>query len=65
MTRNWAKRHWVLFIVIVCLLILFIAGNSGLADGIRIIFVGILRLIGQIIQQLLGLIGQLVNKIGR
>ncbi len=65
MTKNWRARHWLGAIVIIALLILLFAGGTGAADGIRIIFVGILHLLGQIITQLLGLAGQLINKIGR
>lgn len=65
MTKNWRARHWLVAIVLICLLILVLAGSTGAADGVRIVFSGILHLLSTIITQLLNLISQLVNKIGR
>ncbi len=65
MTKSWKKHHWLIAILLVCLLILVLFGGSGLADGIRIVLVGILHLLGQIITQLVALAGQLVSKIGK
>jgi hypothetical protein len=65
MTKSWKMRHWLIAIVIICLVILLFAGGTGAAEGIRITLTGILHLLGQIIQQLLGLLGQLINKIGK
>lgn len=63
MTKSWQKRHWFLLIVGVCLLILVLWPGSGVADAIRVIAHGLLDLIAKIVQELIVLIGQLINKI--
>jgi hypothetical protein len=63
MTKSWQKRHWFLVIVGICLLILILWPSSGVADGIRVIAHGLLDLILKVGQEIIVLIGQLINKI--
>ncbi len=63
MTKSWQKRHWFLVIVGICLLILILWPSSGAADGIRTIGHSILALLGQIFQEVIMLLNQLLNKV--
>jgi hypothetical protein len=63
MTKSWQKRHWFFLILGVCLLILVLWPGSGVSDAIRVIAHGLLNLLGQIFQELVRLIGQLIDKV--
>jgi hypothetical protein len=63
MTKSWQKRHWFFLILGVCLIILIFWPGSAVADAIRVIIHAILSLFGQIVQELVILLNQLINKI--
>jgi hypothetical protein len=65
MTRTWSKKTWFFVILAMCLVILLFAGSTGAADAIRTILHGLIGLFGAIAHDLVGLAGQLVDKLGK